>query len=260
MPDLSIVIPTCNRGGLLRQAVGSIRQNVACDVELILVDGASTDAETPATLKLARELFGDRARLIREDRREGFTRAANKGFRIATGRHVVWLNDDARVLPGSLDHAVEQLDRSPADVGLVALFHSMKASKSIAYQTARHGRDFKLMHVRGTLYANFGLGRRALFERLGFFDERYYFCGADPDFSLKVWSAGLKVVPAWQSLIDHEETDDARRAEDTPRGREDNERLFARWDLPPRNPHVNDFDPLRPCTLRGLKRRVADAA
>jgi hypothetical protein len=40
---------------------------------------------------------------------------------------------------------------------------------------------------------NFGLLRRALLERLGYLDERYYFCAWDPDLSLKVQrEAGLK--------------------------------------------------------------------
>ena len=48
------------------------------------------------------------------------------------------------------------------------------------------------------------------------------------------------------------------RAEDQTRGDEDNAKLFAKWDLPERNPATNDFDQTRPCTLRGL--RAARAA
>ena len=102
------------------------------------------------------------------------------------------------------------------------------------------------MHVRGTLYANFGLGRRATFSRLGFFDERYFFNAADPDFSLKVWHAGLRVVPAFESFIDHVEQEDDRRTDDLARAAEDNRRLFEKWDLPPRNLERNDFDPAHP--------------
>ena len=49
--------------------------------------------------------------------------------------------------------------------------------------------------LRGTLYANFGVAARATFERLNYFDERYFLNGADPDFSLKVWDAGMQVAP-----------------------------------------------------------------
>ena len=53
--------------------------------------------------------------------------------------------------------------------------------------------------------------------------------------------------------IDHDEVPDDRRATDASVGRDDNAKLFAKWDLPPANPVRNDFDPARPCTLRGLR-------
>jgi GT2 family glycosyltransferase len=97
------------------------------------------------------------------------------------------------------------------------------------------------------------MGSRSLFERLGYFDERYFLNGADPDFSLKVWNAGLSVVPAAGALIDHDELHDERRDADRDRAAVDNARLFEKWNLPDRNPLSNDFDPARPCTLRGLR-------
>src|SRR5690606_1498128 len=97
MYDLSIVLPTCNRGGLLESALAAIWQNTSCNYEIIVVDGASYD-RTTAVLTEAREDTGDRLKVITETEREGFVKAANKGFRAAGGRYVVWLNDDARPL------------------------------------------------------------------------------------------------------------------------------------------------------------------
>ena len=54
-------------------------------------------------------------------------------------------------------------------------------------------------------------------------------------------------------FIDHDEHADDRRALDADRGREDNQKLFAKWNLPEKNLSRNDFDPGRPCTLRGLR-------
>lgn len=258
MVRLSIILPTCNRADLLRRAIESIHDGTSLAYELIVVDGASTD-HTPQVLAEASAAMGSGLRVIREAQREGFVRAANRGFREARGRFFTWLNDDARIVPGALDMAAAQLENSPPDVGLLALFHRVNTTRNIAYETIRMGVPFRLLHVRGTLYANFGLGRRATFENLGFFDERYRFNAADPDFSLKVWDAGLRVVPACGSLIDHAEHADERRAADGANALADNEKLFAKWDLPPRNPTVNDFDPARPCTLRGLRRAALAA-
>jgi len=257
--DLSIVLPTCNRAALLEKCIAAITNNTRCAHELIVVDGASTD-DTPDVLADAARDLGERLRVIREDRREGFVKAANKGFRAARGRCLTWLNDDARPLPGALDLAVQQLDAADADVAFVAMFHRWNSMKNIAYETVHRGRTYRLCHVRGTLYANFPVGKRETYERLGFFDERYFVRAADPDLSLKAWHAGLRVIPACGAMIDHDEVEDDRRTADSTFGDEDNAKLFAKWDLPPKNPSRNDFDAARPCTLRGLREPVARAA
>ena len=248
MFDLSIVLPTCNRADLLAKAIESIASTTACNYELIVVDGASTD-HTAAVLLAAKEDLADRLRVIVEERREGFVRGTNKGFRAATGRNLMWSTDDARPIGESLDIAVQQIDSSGPDVGFVAMFHRWHSRWNIAYETQQNHRRFQLCHIRGTLYANFPVGPRETFERLGFFDERFYVCAADPDLSLKAWHAGLKIEPAFGAIIDHDEVEDDRRAVDSSRGQEDNARLFAKWDLPPKNASRNDFDPDRPCTL-----------
>jgi GT2 family glycosyltransferase len=259
MIDLSIIIPTCNRANHLEKLLVSLWAGVGCDYEVIVVDGASDD-RTQDVLLDAKRSMRDTLRIIREERREGFVRAANKGLRAARGRNITWINDDARPLAGSLDAAVAQMDGSSECVGMLAMFHHCDAAKNVAYEIKRRGRTYKLMHVRGTLYANFGLARRETWERLDYFDERFYLNGADPDFSLKVWHAGLTIEPAPNAFIDHDEHTDERRATDSDRGRRDNDALFAKWDLPPKNVERNDFDPMRPCTLRGLRAPMSAAA
>ncbi|MGD0389343.1 MAG: glycosyltransferase family 2 protein [Tepidisphaeraceae bacterium] len=251
MYDLSIVIPTCNRAELLRRGLASLRQDVQCSFEVIVVDGASEDGTGTVLAEFA-NYFGDRLKIIREDRREGFVRAANKGFRAAVGRNMIWLNDDARPLPGTLDEAVRQIDSAAADVAFLAMFHRFASERNVAFETTHDGKTFRLCHVRGTLYANFPIGRRQTYQRLEYFDERFYFLGADPDLSLKAWHAGMWIEPAHGCFIDHDEHVDERRAQDMGRGRQDNQKLFAKWDLPDKNLAHNDFDPERPCTLRGL--------
>lgn len=217
-----------------------------------MVDGASTD-DTPAVTAQARDRLGDRFQLIREEKREGFVKGANKGFAVARGRNIIWLNDDARPLPGALDLAVEQIDAEPADVAFVALFHRWNSARNIAYEMAHNGRLYRLCHVRGTLYANFPIGRRETYRRLCYLDERFFFYAADPDLSLKAWYIGMRVVPSWGAMIDHDEHDDDRRIQDAARAGQDNAKLFQKWDLPEKTAYYNDFDPANPCTLRGLQ-------
>jgi GT2 family glycosyltransferase len=256
MIDLSIVIPTTNRAASLASCLVAVRNTMQCSYEIIVVDGASQD-NTPSVLATAVETLGDRLRIIREPKREGFVKAANKGFRAARGKYLMWLNDDARPLNGSLDRAVEQLQYAPQSVGMDALFHPAHTTRNVAVEARHRSQTFHVLHVRGTLYANFGIASRAVFERLNYFDERYFMNGADPDFSLKVWNSGLSVVPAFGALVDHDELQDERRDADRERAATDNARLFEKWDLPDRNLTMNDFDQTRPSTVRGLRFRQA---
>lgn len=253
MYDLSIIIPTCNRADLLQRSLRNLCEDAKCSFEIIVVDGASED-RTPEVLAQAGKSLGRRLRVIREKRRGGFVRAANTGFRAAVGRNMIWLNDDARPLPGTLDNAVRQIDSADPRVAFLAMFHRYASQKNVAYHALHNGREYRLCHVRGTLYANFPIGRREIYRELGYLDERFYFYAADPDLSLKAWHAGLRIEPAYACHIDHDQHADERRAEDASHGREDNEKLFAKWNLPEKNPYRNDFDPARPCTLRGLRR------
>lgn len=251
MIHLSIVVPTTNRAESLASCLVTIRDSVHCSHEVIVVDGASQD-NTIAVLEAAKDAMGERLRIIREPKREGFVRAANKGFRAARGEYIAWLNDDARPLPGALDQAIDCLERAQNGAGLAAMFHSTPVTRNIAIETRHEHQLFHVLHVRGTLYANFGVARRNLFEQLDYFDERYFLNAADPDFSLKVWNAGLAVIPACGAFIDHDELPDDRRRADSGAGSADNARLFAKWDLPDRDPTVL-FNPAQPCTCRGLR-------
>src|SRR4051812_41107221 len=87
MLELSIILPTCNRAALLEKALVSIESTVRCSHEIIVVDGASND-HTADVLAHAARAMGERLCVIREERREGFVRATNKGFRVARGKYM----------------------------------------------------------------------------------------------------------------------------------------------------------------------------
>ncbi len=228
---VSIVIPTCNRLSKLWRCVEAVRRNVGLPIEIIVVDGASTDG--------TRDWLAAQADLdtILEAEREGAVRAFNKGFKAATGYYVMWVNDDAYPLPGAVEAAIEMIERPDlADVGLVAFYHSWDQRRNILDSVEHEGTRYSIYNVRGYPYANFGLLRRELLERVGFADERYYFFGFDPDLSLKLQiEQGLKVVGCRRALMHHDEHHDERKLADLAPGQEDNRKLFAKWNLPDKN-------------------------
>src|SRR5690348_4682694 len=148
MIDLSIVIPTYNRVASLARCIAAVRNSTRASIEIVVVDGASSDG-TPAVLSAARDLMGQRLNVIREQQREGFVRAANKGFRAARGQNLMWLNDDARPLPGALDAGLRQLAFAPRTIGMVAFFHASHTDRNVAIEAQHLGRSFHVLHVRG---------------------------------------------------------------------------------------------------------------
>jgi GT2 family glycosyltransferase len=236
---VSIVVPTFNRFDRLRRCIENIRRNVGTAYEVVVIDGGSTDG-TREWLAEQKDL-----RVILEPQREGAVRAFNKGFRAATGHYVMWLNDDAYPLPGSVEAAIAMIERPDlADIGMVAFYHNWHNERNILDRVTHGGETYELCHVRGYPYANFGLLRRLLLERIGFADERYYFFAFDPDLSLKIQlGEGLKVVGCRQALVLHDEHHDERKLEDLQAGAADNEKLFAKWNLPPRGGYPDPTPP-----------------
>ena len=79
MRNLSIIIPTCNRADLLDKCITTIARTVACDYEIIVVDGASTD-RTATLLEKATDHFGDRLIWIRERQTPGIRPSCQPRF------------------------------------------------------------------------------------------------------------------------------------------------------------------------------------
>ncbi|MEI7682145.1 MAG: glycosyltransferase family 2 protein, partial [Betaproteobacteria bacterium] len=93
MPDLiSVVIPTHNRSERLRQAIESVRTQGWKDLEIIVVDDASTDG-TPALMEDLSKLE-PRIRYIRNTVALGGGGARNAGIAAARGEYVAFLDDD----------------------------------------------------------------------------------------------------------------------------------------------------------------------
>lgn len=85
---ISIIIPTYNCAKYIKKAIDSILNQPYEDKELIVIDGNSKD-NTVEILKS----YGEKIKWISE-KDNGQSDAINKGFKIATGEIITWLNAD----------------------------------------------------------------------------------------------------------------------------------------------------------------------
>jgi len=95
-PCVSVVIPTYNRGWILKEAIDSILSQKFADYEIIVVDDGSIDA-TAALLST----YGDQIAMIRQENR-GVSAARNAGISIAKGDYIAFLDSDDLWLPEKL--------------------------------------------------------------------------------------------------------------------------------------------------------------
>jgi cellulose synthase/poly-beta-1,6-N-acetylglucosamine synthase-like glycosyltransferase len=112
MPEISVIITTHNRPQSLIRAVESARAASRKDLEVVVVDDASTDE----TASVCRSLRG--IKYVRAERNQGVAGARNLGILSSGGEFLSFLDDDDLRLPGSLDAQVEALTASP-DAGLI---------------------------------------------------------------------------------------------------------------------------------------------
>jgi glycosyltransferase involved in cell wall biosynthesis len=93
-PQISVVLPTFNRSGLLARAIESVIDQSFKDWELIVIDDASTD-DTPEVLADWSAKDG-RIKVFRNERNfyPDISETLNKGLKLARGKYVARLDDD----------------------------------------------------------------------------------------------------------------------------------------------------------------------
>lgn len=96
---VSVIIPTHNRAGLLPRAARSVLDQTFRELELIIVDDASTDE----TGQVVAALDDPRVRYIRHDRNRGAPAARNTGIEAAHGNYIAFQDSDDEWLPEKLE-------------------------------------------------------------------------------------------------------------------------------------------------------------
>ncbi len=96
---ITVAICTRNRAGFVELAVRSVLPQLTADTELLVVDNGSTDDTRTVCERLAAESNAVGYRL---ESRPGLSVARNTAIKIARGKFVLFLDDDALAEPGWL--------------------------------------------------------------------------------------------------------------------------------------------------------------
>lgn len=193
MPLVSIVTPSYNHGGFIRQTIDSVLRQSYPHVEYIVVDGNSTD-ETVSVLKS----YGPRLSWISEPD-GGQTHALNKGFARSKGEVRAYVNSDDLLLPGAVEKAVEHFRRQP-DADMVygqGVLIDERGRRVGVYRTDDYSFARLMLDCCICQPAAFWLTRIA--EKVGPFDERLDYA-MDYDYWLRIDRAGGRIDHLRQPL------------------------------------------------------------
>jgi GT2 family glycosyltransferase len=190
---LSLVTGTRNRLNSLGRLIKSILDYTTLSYELIIADAS----DEPITVYSP---AGSNVKILPEHPRLGVSRGYNRAFAMAAGKYVIWLNDDAEVLPGYDVAAVQFMERHP-QIGLGALYYK------------EGQQDFHVNAYLGMTYANFGIMNREFGNSIGWFDEEFPMYGSDNALAFKVLLADKGVAGIRDAQLIHHAVNDIHRQE-----------------------------------------------
>ena len=211
-PLVSVVIPNWNGAAHLPTCLGALRAQTFRDVEVIVVDNASTDDSVEL---LGREY--PEACVIRLDRNYGFTGACNTGLRAAQGEFLILLNNDTEAAPDWLAEVVAAFERH-SGAGMVASKMLLFDRRDILHTA---GDVFKTdgtpgnrgvweedrgQFTEGPVFsANGGSAayRKAMLDQIGPLDEDFFFSCEDVDLAWRAQLAGWHCVYAPRAVVYH---------------------------------------------------------
>ncbi|WP_435136132.1 glycosyltransferase family 2 protein [Pseudopelagicola sp. nBUS_19] len=165
--------------------------SIPSDTPIIMVDNASSD---PEALKVLADAEG--AFLLRNEENKGFGSACNQGAAKAETEFLLFLNPDAELQPGALEALLDAAENHPT----ASAFNPMILGRN-GQQSLRRGSKIRsIKRIKGSipkrdielsvLVGSAIFCRRALFEKVGGFDQNIFLYHEDDDLSLKLRKHG----------------------------------------------------------------------
>ena len=110
--EISVIIPTFNRGKLIANSIKSVLNQTIKNLEIIIVDDGSTD-----NTKEVIDKFQDRRiKYIKLDKNQGASNARNIGIKAAKGRYISFQDSDDIFYPNKLEIQLNNIINKKSDL------------------------------------------------------------------------------------------------------------------------------------------------
>lgn len=199
--DIAVVIPTQNRWDVLERTIAGLRQQTTSGFEIVVV--VDEGAQLPD--------FLDGVRVVYRNRR-GVGSARNDGVRATDKDIIMFLGDDTIPEATLLERHLALHGRHPeVEVGVLGdvPWHPEVARGRLQRWLNWSGTQFDYHTIQGDeagwgrLYSSNVSLKRALFEKVGGFDEEFMFGYEDIELGLRLHEAGLRLLYEPEARVWH---------------------------------------------------------
>lgn len=206
-PLVSVVLPTHNRAAFLERAIRSVLEQTEKNIELIVVDDASTDGTAELLNQLVRS--DPRIRMLRNSESLGGGGARNAGIAASSGEWIAFLDDDDEWVATKLRLQLDKLRAYSSAVACSCSFErhfSYRASKTVRLpeNVALH----QLLRESVLGGASMCLCSREVLLRIGGFDSKFK-SGQDWDLWVRLRQEG-EIVVCNEVLVNYQDHDGQR--------------------------------------------------
>jgi glycosyltransferase involved in cell wall biosynthesis len=182
-PEISVVMPTCNVGKYIAEAVCSILAQTCRDFEFIIVDDGSTD-QTP---RVIRSFQDPRIRFFQRPHK-GTVYQLNFGLKQARGNYIARQDGDDRSHPERFERQVRFLETHPEYAVVSSAMELIDENdQPMGVLHYPEEPDYEKLMERCCISHPAAIWRREIHEHIGMYDEEFnQNCCEDYDFWLRV--------------------------------------------------------------------------
>jgi glycosyltransferase involved in cell wall biosynthesis len=181
-PQVSVIIPTYNRGWIIKEAIDSVLAQDYTEFELIVVDDGSTDHTSDVL-----DSYGKDIKVLSQ-KNKGVSAARNRGIAEASGKFIAFLDSDDLWLSQKLSVQIEFFNQTPdaliCQTEEVWIRNGLRVNPKKRHKKPS-GMIFKPSLELCLVSPSAVMIRRSLFEKVRGFDETLPAC-EDYDLWLRI--------------------------------------------------------------------------
>lgn len=170
-PLVSIVTPSYNQAEYLEETILSVLNQEYSPIEYLIIDGGSDDGSREIIKR-----YEDQISWWVSEKDRGQTDAINKGFSLARGQILAWINSDDTYFPRAVAEAVQFFEQNP-EFGMVYgdLNYIDEEGRILGKFDARQTNYERLRKGGVNIPQPASFWRAELWKQVGPLDPSYYF-------------------------------------------------------------------------------------